>query len=317
MTIYDVFNGDADGICALQQFRLANPAESTLITGVKRDIKLLDKFSSQHGDAINVFDISFDKNREALKNHLPNATEINYFDHHYAGDLLTADNLKLFIDTSAETCTSVIVDNYLDGKFRLWAIVGAFGDGFDDLAIRMSNTLKLNIEQMGNLQRLGVLMNYNGYGASLDDLNMTPTDLYQTISPYANPLDFRQTPEYDALNQGFIEDRRAANVLTPEFETEKHAVYMLPNEKWARRVSGVFANELNKRDKQRAHALLTEIDDEHYLVSVRAPAATKTGADDLCRQFETGGGRKAAAGINKLPKSQYDLFLEKFIQQFP
>jgi len=40
MKVYDVFNGDADGICALIQLRLANPSESTLVTGVKRDIAL-------------------------------------------------------------------------------------------------------------------------------------------------------------------------------------------------------------------------------------------------------------------------------------
>nr|MCS5525096.1 acetyltransferase [Candidatus Poseidoniia archaeon] len=35
MTHYDVFNGDADGICALQQLRLARSRTSTLVTGVK------------------------------------------------------------------------------------------------------------------------------------------------------------------------------------------------------------------------------------------------------------------------------------------
>ena len=40
MNVYDVFNGDADGICALIQLRLAESAEATLITGVKRDIAL-------------------------------------------------------------------------------------------------------------------------------------------------------------------------------------------------------------------------------------------------------------------------------------
>ncbi|MGB5082223.1 MAG: acetyltransferase, partial [Burkholderiales bacterium] len=34
----DVFNGDADGLCSLRQLRLAEPAESQLVTGVKRDI---------------------------------------------------------------------------------------------------------------------------------------------------------------------------------------------------------------------------------------------------------------------------------------
>ena len=32
----DVFNGDADGLCALQQLRLADPVDAELITGCKR-----------------------------------------------------------------------------------------------------------------------------------------------------------------------------------------------------------------------------------------------------------------------------------------
>ncbi|HHJ80611.1 MAG TPA: DHH family phosphoesterase, partial [Candidatus Tenderia electrophaga] len=43
---FDVFNGDADGLCALQQFRLAFPGESQLVSGVKRDIALLRKVSA-------------------------------------------------------------------------------------------------------------------------------------------------------------------------------------------------------------------------------------------------------------------------------
>lgn len=43
MTHYDIFNGDADGLCALVQLRLQHPAETSLVTGVKRDIQLLDR----------------------------------------------------------------------------------------------------------------------------------------------------------------------------------------------------------------------------------------------------------------------------------
>ena len=38
--LFDVFNGDADGICALLQLRLERPLATQLITGVKRDIQL-------------------------------------------------------------------------------------------------------------------------------------------------------------------------------------------------------------------------------------------------------------------------------------
>ena len=67
MNYFDVFNGDADGICALHQMRLANPVESTLITGVKRDISLLKKVQAAAGDQILVLDISLDKNRDDLE----------------------------------------------------------------------------------------------------------------------------------------------------------------------------------------------------------------------------------------------------------
>ena len=63
---FDVFNGDADGLCALQQLRLAEPLHSTLVTGPKRDISLLKRVSASAGDHVTVLDISLDKNREAL-----------------------------------------------------------------------------------------------------------------------------------------------------------------------------------------------------------------------------------------------------------
>jgi len=66
----------------------------------------------------------------------------------------------------------------------------------------------------------------------------------------------------------------------------------------------------------RAHAVLTQNDNNGYLISVRAPLNNKTGADELCRQFESGGGRKAAAGINHLPESELPLFIERLTQQF-
>jgi hypothetical protein len=36
MRYHDVFNGDADGICALHQLRLADPLDSILVTGLNR-----------------------------------------------------------------------------------------------------------------------------------------------------------------------------------------------------------------------------------------------------------------------------------------
>ena len=54
---YDIFNGDADGLCALIQLRLAQPLETTLVTGIKRDIQLLKKVDAQAGDQLTVLDM--------------------------------------------------------------------------------------------------------------------------------------------------------------------------------------------------------------------------------------------------------------------
>ena len=66
----------------------------------------------------------------------------------------------------------------------------------------------------------------------------------------------------------------------------------------------------------RAHAMLTKNSEGGFVVSVRAPLNNKVGADELCRKFETGGGRKAAAGINHLPAEDYERFLAAFLVAF-
>ena len=58
MKCYDVFNGDADGIISLVQLRLAEPREAELVTGRKRDIKLLSRVDAKGGDQITVLDLS-------------------------------------------------------------------------------------------------------------------------------------------------------------------------------------------------------------------------------------------------------------------
>src|SRR6266852_6273856 len=87
MRFYDIFNGDADGICALQQLRLSEPREATLVTGVKRDTELLARVTPAPGDALTVLDISMHSNAEALKRALGAGATVRYFDHHYAGDI--------------------------------------------------------------------------------------------------------------------------------------------------------------------------------------------------------------------------------------
>lgn len=317
MKYIDVFNGDADGICALHQLRHAKPVDSILVTGVKRDISLLKQVHADKGDQITVLDISLDKNRDELQRLLNVGARIDYFDHHFSGDIPRHPYLLTNINTSNRTCTSILVNAYLKGKYPLWAAIGAYGDNLHDSARDAVQSQHLTDEQLKALCELGMLLNYNGYGAEISELIFPPDELYSKIRLYENPFEFIETePAFQQLQDGYHQDSSMASALKPEFEEEQVALYMLPDATWARRVSGVFGNQLARNTPARAHALLTKQESGSYLVSVRASLNNKEGADTLCRSFPTGGGRKAAAGINQLPEESLDQFIEKFRATF-
>ena len=314
---YDVFNGDADGICSLHQLRLAYPKDSQLITGVKRDIALLEQIEGEPGDSATVLDISMDKNRKDLDRLLQEGVSVDYFDHHFAGDIPQHPSLMAQIDTASDVCTGLLVNNHLEGKFRPWAIVAAFGDNLFDSAVAAARELKLDQGALQQLEILGTLLNYNGYGSRIEDLFFHPKSLYQKVSPYSSPFDFIDEDEaFKQLSDGYSQDMQRASDVSPARISDRCALFIFPDHPWARRVSGVYSNQLARDFPDRAHALLTELPNENYQVSVRAPLNNKTGADELCRQFTSGGGRKAAAGINFLPFSDLDRFSAAFDTQF-
>jgi hypothetical protein len=317
MTVfYDVFNGDADGICALQQLRLVEPRDSVLVTGAKRDIHLVDRVEANAGDEITVLDISLAVNNRALQRQLGRGAKCRYFDHHNPGEIPTHPNLKAFIDTALDVCTSLIVDRYLGGRQRVWAIVAAFGDNLPDAAAKAAVALKLNAQQLAQLRELGECLNYNAYGDTVDDLNYHPAELYRTLRRYADPFAFISgEPIFDVLRSGYADDLFRAGEVTPHVATPLCALYILPDEAWARRVSGSFGNALAQRYPSRAHAVLTRRGDG-YRVSVRAATSDPRGADALCSQFAGGGGRKGAAGIAQLPGAEFGRFAQTFKQTY-
>lgn len=313
MKTIDVFNGDADGLCALHQLRLAEPCESQLVTGPKRDISLLKRVEAQAGDRVTVLDIALSKNRAALDPLLEAGVSVRYFDHHQPGEIPAHPNFEPHIDTDASVCTSLLVNDYLQGRHLAWAVTAAFGDNLADSAHRAALPLSLTSEQLSRLQSLGECLNYNGYGETLDDLFYDPAELYRQLRPYADPFAFiAESPVYPRLKAGYEEDMARAIEMPPTETSAAGRVFVLPAEKWARRISGVFGNRLAVEAPEHAHAVLTAKPDGGYLVSVRAPLATKSGADELCSQFDTGGGRKGAAGINHLPESELGRFIASF-----
>ena len=310
-TFYDVFNGDADGICALHQLRLAAPCTSVLITGAKRDIALLERVQAQAGDVVTVLDISMARNAGPLRDLLDRGATCRYFDHHSAGTIPVHERLEAHIDPSRDVCTSLIVDRVLEGKFRPWAVVAAFGDNLMESAFAAAAPLKLNEFQLGQLQELGECINYNAYGASVDDLHYHPADLYRSIAPYYDPFQFiTGEPILEVLRTARGDDLARATEIAPVEISADSAVYVLPDEAWSRRVNGTYINRLATANPERAHAMLIR-HDEYYAVSVRAPVADPRAANELCRKFG-GEGRVGAAGIDRLPVTDCESFIGAF-----
>ncbi|MEZ9599052.1 DHH family phosphoesterase [Vibrio sp. 10N.286.46.A8] len=308
---YDVFNGDADGIIALLQLRLSEPRKSVLVTGVKRDIKLVSQVASQiiepgnpnDVSSVTVLDVSMEKNLPALHSLLDANIDVFYCDHHRTGDVPISEHLDTLIDTSPESCTSLLINQKLNGAHVAWAIAAAFGDNLKVVAAQLADENGFEQSQIEFLEELGTLVNYNGYGTSLSDLHFTPVELYQNLYQYPNPFDLMDDKDsvFYRLRAAYQNDRQQLSNLAPAYESVFARVFELPGETWARRISGVFGNEIVNQDPNRAQAVLTKNQDgESYTVSLRAPLSNRTGADEICSSFVTGGGRKAAAGINQL-----------------
>ncbi|HEX6275447.1 MAG TPA: hypothetical protein VFZ53_20545 [Polyangiaceae bacterium] len=313
MTRYYVFNGDADGLCALQQLRLGDPTEATLVTGVKRDIALVERVSAAPGDECTVLDVSLDVNRKGLVRALEAGAKVRYFDHHHAGEIPPHPGLEAHIDTSATVCTSLLVDRYLEGKHRAWAITGAFGDSLTEVATALADSAGLSSDSALLLKKLGVSLNYNAYGETVDDLHVPPARLAEEMKGFADPLEFAHGSEtYHVLRAGYEDDMHNARELAPAREVPGALVFVLPDLAWARRASGVFANEIARAHATSAVAIVTVKASGDYLVSLRVPNGASVAADEFCRRFPSGGGRKTAGGINHLPRPELDPFIDQF-----
>ncbi len=312
MTCYYAFNGDADGLCALQQLRLAETPRGTLVTGVKRDITLLRRIQGRAGDTVTVLDVSLHRNREDILRLLESGISVRYFDHHDAGALPRHPLLETHIDEAADVCTSILVDRHIGGRYRTWAIVAAFGDNLAEPARAMALEAGLNARATAMLENLGICLNYNAYGELIEDLHCDPAELAELMMPFRDPATFiEQTETCAKLHAGYEEDMaKARRVVT------RHGygsgIVVLPNEPWARRAVGALINELAQSRPDTALAVLSPKVSGGFTVSVRVPADSAVSAAEFCGGFETGGGRKSAGGINYLPEADLDRFAARF-----
>ncbi|WP_299009796.1 DHH family phosphoesterase [uncultured Shewanella sp.] len=301
---YDIFNGDADGIIALLQLRLAEPKQSELITGVKRDIDLLNQLSDllQPGDTVTVLDVSMQKNQQGLKMALEHGVSIFYADHHQSGVIPEDEHLTAHINLDPNICTGLIVDGLLKRQYHTWAIAAAYGDNLIKVADALSLDAGLSDEQAEQLKSLGTLINYNGYGRCVEELHFHPKALFEALLDFPDPFLLFEEPNsiYYQLKALFDEDFANALAIAPDYSSDIVSVYHLPDEPWSSRISGVLGNHLANSAPNKAHLVLTRQSAHEVIVSLRAPINNKQGAVTVCSQFATGGGREAAAGINAL-----------------
>lgn len=316
---YDVFNGDADGIISLIQLRLNKPLDSTLVTGVKRDIQLLKNIKMTAQDSLTVLDISMEKNNASLIEILNKGYQVFYADHHRCGDIPEHKNLTALIDLDANTCTALIIDQHLNGQYHSWAICAAYGDNMIAKADQLAIAAGYDLQQRQQLQELGTLINYNGYGSVLSDLHFNPANLYSLLLQYPSPFAVIRDPAspFKQLQSAYQADLAQAIAIPHQYQSDSLSIFELPDQAWSRRISGVYGNLLANQQPDSAFAVLTQnaksertqSENKSYLVSLRAPLMNKQGAGDICSQFESGGGRAAAAGINSLNEADLKRFI--------
>lgn len=309
MRRFDVCNGDADGLCAVLQWRLAHPAPATLVTGLKRELDLLGTVPAQAGDELLVCDLSMQRNHAALLRLLEAGVSVRYVDHHHVDQVPRHAALQACIDTDPRLCTSLLMDRLLAGRFRAWALVGAYGDNLTAVADDMAAAMGLDEDARRRLRRLGEGINYNAYGDDAAEQHIAPQRLYARLARHAQPLDLlREDPIGDELDALRRADLQQALVLPVHAAGHGARWVQLPDAAWARRVIGSFANHLAAAASEQAHAVLQADRRGAFAVSLRAPQAAPGGADAFCRPFG-GGGRAAAAGIDHLPAEALPRFL--------
>ena len=317
MTNYDVFNGDTDGIFAWHQLRLTHPRDAEIVTGVKRDVNLASKVNAEEGDLVTIMDVSHAKNRKDVQRILDSGAIIEYFDHHDPKELIEHPNITYHINTEPNISTGLIVNSHVNGQNQLWSIATAFGDNHLDLAMNMAKSESLSDEQVLILKQIGLVVNYNSYGQTIEDLFYSPEEIAEAARACGSDIFkfLEQGDIFSTLLENFNADMSSAVCQEPFSISKNGVIYTLPNEAWTHRIMGSFSNHLVSTNKNLACAIAVLNSDGTYRISVRSSINNPHGAGNLCGNFG-GGGREKAGGINNLPASDMNTFKEEFDKVF-
>ncbi len=316
-----VFNGDSDGIIGQHLLLLSGVTPSIRVTGLKREIAILNRLPPLESADIRVLDLNLGANRAALEALLKKpGVAVTWYDHHEPGEIPESPRLKTHIHTAPGTCTAIIVHRTLPGSNLRWAAMAAFGDNLPEVAealLRPQGISEIDIEA---LHEGGELINYNAYGETEADVLFHPLAVAERMVPFKHPGDFlRDSGLIEPLRVQFKDDQTQAGDLKPLEERGKARIYHLPAQLWARRLGSTFANRTALQFPESALAVLHPLQDGSFQVSIRSPREPRGSgapASKLALEFATGGGRALAAGINRLPVSEVEKFQKRFFEVY-
>lgn len=313
---FDVFRADADGICALQQLRLARPHAAVIVGGRRDEAGLLDKVRPRRGDTATVLGLPLEGSGAAVQHLLDAGVAVSWFDHRPPARPLRHPLLRATLDPAPGACTSAIVDAWLSGRFRAWAAVGAFGAGLDDTGRTLAKSAGCGSdEDVRRLRQLAQALDYDANGECEADVLVRPPTLVAGMRGHEDPLAFLRDADLPRLLAAHrTDDLRLARATSPHTSGRDGVVYVLPDGGWSRRVHGVFADELAQREPERAHVVMAPAVGA-LAVSVRAPHAWPFGAGDLCRRFG-GSGDERAGRIARLHVPDLGAFVGAFLRAF-
>jgi hypothetical protein len=314
-----VFNGDADGIISQHLLALSGVAPATRITGLKREIHLLDRVSGADAVELYVFDINLASNRADLLRLLENpGTTVTWYDHHEPGDIPASPRLTAHIVNARGACTALLVHAAHPGDPR-WAAMAAFGDNVPEAAEALLRPLSPSPGETAALREAGELINYNAYGETPADVLFQPLAVAERMAPFSDPAAFlREGGLIGPLRAQLHEDERRMGGLSPVDARKGAALYALPGEAWARRLGSTFANRAALAQPDRAIAVLHPLRDGSFQVSLRAPRGRPDAppASAFAAEFPSGGGRALAAGINRVEPGDVDAFARRFFEVY-
>ncbi len=83
----------------------------------------------------------------------------------------------------------------------------------------------MSANELEQLKTLGTLLNYNGYGSTLEDLYFPPAALYQRLQPHQSPFTFiNEDDAFMTLSDGYASDHTRAVSINPERSNDQIAI---------------------------------------------------------------------------------------------